>query len=193
MAGSACGSGSWLSRTSARAVLRHFSPARLGAVVVLSFVLLLLLARSRAWSWPTLALTPLIVALAAIVILDLATRIIPNLITVPLLVYALSLAATHVTTPLPQAVLGAIIGGALPLTVAIIRRGAVGGGDVKLMAVLGAVLGWKGAVYVFAVSHVAGALVLLTLFLIHRKFPRGRFPIGALISLVGAIFVIGVR
>src|SRR5262249_52118226 len=160
MTRSAPDSGSWLSQTSARAALKHFSPARLGAGAVLSFALLLLLARARGWSWPTLALTPLIVALAAIVILDFATRIIPNLITVPLLVYALLLAAMHVTTPLPQAVLGAVIGGALPFAVEVMRRGAIGGGDVKLMAVLGAVLGWKGAVYVFAVSHVAGALVL---------------------------------
>ena len=193
MARLACGPGSWLSRTWARSVQKHFSLARLGAVVVLSFVLLLLLVRVRAWSWPTLAPTPLMVALAAIVVLDLATRTIPNLITLPLLAYALLLAATHVTTPLPQADLGAVIGGALPSIVALIRRGAVGGGDVKLMAVGGAVLGWKGAVCVFAVSHVAGALILLALFLSHRKFSRDRFPIGALISLIGAIFIVGVR
>jgi len=190
MIGLACRSGSWLSRTLAGSVLRHFSPVQLGAVVVLSFVLLILFARERAWSRPMLALTPLIVALAAIVVLDLATRTIPNLITLPLLVYALFLAATQVTTPFPQAILGAAIGAALPLTVATIGRGAVGGGDIKLMAVLGAVIGWKGALYVFAVSHVAGALILLTLFVSHRKLPRDRFPIGALISLSGALFIV---
>ena len=94
------------------------------------------------------------------------------------------------TIPLLQGLLGAVIGAGLPLIVATIRRGAIGGGDVKLMAILGAALGWRGALYVFASSHVAGALVLLTLLLFHRKFPRGRFPIGAFISLVGAIFIV---
>jgi leader peptidase (prepilin peptidase)/N-methyltransferase len=123
----------------------------------------------------------------------LAARIIPNVITIPMLAYALVLAATHITIPISQAVLGAVIGAGLPLIVAIARRGAIGGGDVKLMAMLGAALGWKNALYVFALAHVAGALILLTLFLIHRKVPRARFPIGALIALVGAIFILAGR
>jgi leader peptidase (prepilin peptidase) / N-methyltransferase len=176
-------------RTSARDILKLLSPARLAGIFVLSFIVLLLLVRARALSWPTFALTPLIIALAAIIVLDLAARIIPDLVTLPMLVYALLLAATNVTIPLLQAVLGAVVGGGFPLIMAMISRGAVGGGDVKLMAVLGAVLGWKGALYVFALSHIAGALVLLVRFVIHRRFPRGRFPIGALIAMVGALLI----
>ena len=183
-------SGSRLGGLSPRNVLNLLSPGHVRALLVLSLALLLLLAWSRAGLWPTLVLTPLIVALAAIVVLDLAARIIPNVITLPMLAYALLLAATHMTLPLLHAVLGAVIGAGLPLIGAIIRRGAIGGGDVKLMAALGAVLGWKSALYVFALSHVAGALVLLALLLIHRKLPRGRFPIGAFIALVGAIFIV---
>src|SRR5215510_48135 len=167
-------SGSRLGGMSVRAVLKLLGPWQVGEVVLLSLALLLLLAWSRAGLWPTLALAPLIVALAALVVLDLAARIIPNVITFPMLAYALLLAATHVTMPLLQAVLGAVIGAGLPL-----------------IGALGAALGWKGALYVFALSHVAGALVLLALVLIHHKFPRGRFPIGAFIALVGAIFVAG--
>jgi len=181
------------SGTPARAVLNLLSPGRVAAAGVLSLAFLFLLARARAGLWPTLALTPLIVGLAAIIVLDLAARIIPNVITLPMLAYALALAATNMTIPLSQAVLGAVIGAGLPLIVAIARRGAIGGGDVKLMAMLGAAVGWKHALYVFALAHVAGALVLLTLFLIRRKFPRGRFAIGALISLVGAIFIVAGR
>jgi len=136
-----------------------------------------------------LALTPLIVALAAIVVLDLAAQIIPDVITLPMLVYAFLLAATNTTTTPVQAVLGIVIGGGLPLILATVSRGAIGGGDVKLMALLGAVLGWMGALYVFALSHVAGALFLLGVSLVRRRFPRARFPIGAFIALVGAIFV----
>lgn len=186
-------SGSRPGGLSGRAVLSLLSPGQVGAVVGLSLTLVFLLAWSGAGLWRSLALTPFIVALAAIVVLDLVARIIPNVITLPMLAYALLLAATHMTMPLPQAVLGAVIGAGLPLIVAIIRRGAIGGGDVKLMAVLGAVLGWKDALYVFALSHAAGALVLLTLLVIHRKLPRGRFPIGAFISLVGAIFIVAGR
>jgi len=186
-------SGSRLGGISVQDLLKLLSPGRVGAVVVLSLTLLLLLAWSRAGLGATLALAPLMVALAAIVVLDLAARIIPNVITLPMLAYALLLAATHTTLPLLHAVLGVVIGAGLPLIGAIIRRGAIGGGDVKLMAALGAALGWKSALYVFALAHVAGALVLLALLLIHRKFPRGPFPIGAFIALVGAIFILAAR
>ena len=183
-------SSSWASGISARAVLKLLSPGRFAAVVVLSLILLLLLAWARAGLWPSLALAPLIVGLAAIVVLDLTARIIPNVVTLPMLAYALLLAATDATIPLLPALLGAVIGAGLPLIVAIMRRGAIGGGDVKLMAMLGAALGWKDALYVFALAHVAGTLVLLTLFLVHRRFPRERFAIGAFISFVGAIFIV---
>src|SRR5262249_52564262 len=144
------------SGTPARAVLNLLSPGRVAAAGVLSLAFLFLLARARAGLWPTLALTPLIVGLAAIIVLDLAARIIPNVITLPMLAYALALAATNMTIPLSQAVLGAVIGAGLPLIVAIARRGAIGGGDVKLMAMLDAAVGWKHALYVFALAHVAG-------------------------------------
>jgi leader peptidase (prepilin peptidase) / N-methyltransferase len=173
----------------ARVFVTLRSPARLAVFSALSLSLSLLLVRTSGFSWSTVVLTPLILALAAIVVLDLATRIIPNLITVPMLVYALVLAALDQTTTLGQSVLGAVVGGAVPLAVAIIRRGAVGGGDVKLMASLGATLGWKGGLYVFGLAHVAGALVVLGLLLFRRRFPRDRFPIGSLLALFGAMFI----
>jgi hypothetical protein len=43
--------------------------------------------------------TPLILALAAVVVMDLAARIIPDIITLPMLVYACLLAVLHQTTP----------------------------------------------------------------------------------------------
>jgi leader peptidase (prepilin peptidase)/N-methyltransferase len=123
------------------------------------------------------------------VVLDLAARIIPDLITLPMLGYAVVLAALNQTMTPAQSVLGIVVGGGVPLLIATMGRGAVGGGDVKLMAALGAALGWQRAMYVFALSHVAGALVVLGLTLVSLKLPRGRFPIGTFIALVGAIFV----
>lgn len=121
--------------------------------------------------------------------MDLAARIIPDSITLPMLVYACLLAVLHQTTTPVQSILGLVIGGGVPLINATISRGAVGGGDVKLMAALGAALGWQNALYVFALSHVAGALVVLGLTFISLARPRDRFPIGSFVALVGAIFV----
>jgi leader peptidase (prepilin peptidase) / N-methyltransferase len=96
------------------------------------------------------------------------------------------LAVLHQTTTPVQSILGLVIGGGVPVIIATISRGAVGGGDVKLMAALGAALGWQNALYVFALSR---ALVVLGLTFISLARPRDRFPIGSFIALVGAIFV----
>jgi len=177
-------------RASGGALLTLLRPARFASLLALSLSLLLFLFRAAGFSLPALALAPLMVALAGIVVLDLAARTIPNVVTLPMLVYALSLAWLEQGTITPgQAALGMVVGGSVPLILATIGRGAIGGGDVKLMAGLGAALGWKGALYVFALSHVGGALVILGLSLVRRRGPRERFPIGALIALVGALWI----
>jgi Flp pilus assembly protein protease CpaA len=60
----------------------------------------------------------------------------------------------------------------------------VGGGDIKLMTMLGASTGWQAALAVLALSQLL-ALVLVAALLVVRRVPRP-FPIGALIALLGA-------
>jgi leader peptidase (prepilin peptidase) / N-methyltransferase len=134
---------------------------------------------------------PLLAALAVIVVLDLRIRLIPDVITLPGLVYALSLAALTDRHPtLAEAALGAVVSGGLLLLVAIVSRGGVGGGDIKLIAMLGAVLGWRGALIALAVSQVAGAVIGFGVLVVLRRRPARHVPVGALIALVGAIVLI---
>lgn len=135
-------------------------------------------------------LLPLLGALALIVVLDLRMRLIPDVITVPGLVYALGMAALTERDPtLAEAALGALVGGGLVLLVAIVSRGGVGGGDIKLTALLGAALGWRGAVMALAASQVAGAMIVLLIFAVRRRSPARHVPVGALIALIGAMLL----
>ncbi len=105
--------------------------------------------------------------------------------------YVLVLAAVVESPPLWEAVLGALAGGGVLLLLAVVSRGAFGGGDIKLMAMLGAALGWKGALVVLAFSQVAAALVALGLLIARQVSVRDSLPVGALISLLGAIMLLG--
>lgn len=58
-----------------------------------------------------------------------------------------------------QPVFGAFIGFIVPLGVAVVSRGSMGGGDMKLFAVLGLVLGWKGVLLAFFFSTFYGSLI----------------------------------
>lgn len=143
------------------------------------------------WTPQLWGLVPLLIVLAVIVVLDLRAKVIPDIVTLPGIVYALALAAVVETPPLREAVLGAVAGGGILLLLAVVSRGAFGGGDIKLMAMLGAVLGWKGALLVLAFSQVAAALVALGLLIARRAGRRDPLPVGAFISLFGALMLLG--
>jgi leader peptidase (prepilin peptidase) / N-methyltransferase len=134
-----------------------------------------------------LALLPLLIVLAAIMVVDLMTKTIPDIITLPSMVYALGLAAiSGGRVGLLEAGLGLLIGGGLLLLLAVVTRGGVGGGDIKLVALLGSALGWKPVLIVFALSQLGGGVVLLYLLITGRAERRKTLPIGSLIALIGA-------
>lgn len=136
-------------------------------------------------------LLPLLGGLALVVVLDLRIRIIPNIITLPGVAYALGLAAVAVRSPtVIEAGLGALVGGGVVLLVAIVSRGGMGGGDIKLMAMLGAALGWRGALAALALSQVVGAVIVLGILVMRRRRPARHLPVGALIAFFGAILLI---
>lgn len=134
-----------------------------------------------------LALLPLLFVLAAIMVVDLMTKTIPDIVTLPSMVYALGLAAVSGGgVGLLEAGLGLLIGGGLLLLLAVVTRGGVGGGDIKLVALLGSALGWKPALIAFALSQLGGGVVLLYLLITGRAERRRTLPIGSLIALIGA-------
>jgi Flp pilus assembly protein protease CpaA len=160
------------------------------SVLALGLILALLALGQHGWTWQWWGVLPLLIALALIVVLDLQSRIIPDVITLPGMGYALLLAAVfRGVADFVEAGLGALAAGGMVLLLAIVSRGGIGGGDIKLMAMLGAALGWKGAFIAFALSQVVAGLVVL-LFVIVRRRPRQPMPVGALIALFGALILI---
>lgn len=109
----------------------------------------------------TLALfAPLIVMLLLAAIIDLRQRRIPNWLTAVLALTGLMQAWTAFATVTPlHAVLGLLVGGAL--TTALFVIGALGGGDVKLLAGTGAWLGPTGVFLVFIAEAVLGLAMVL--------------------------------
>lgn len=112
---------------------------------------------------------------------DIKTRTIPNYY--PLAILVLSL----LTSSVSQVLIGSLTVGGLFLIIAVLSKGKLGGGDVKLIAALGAYLGVIGAV----ASIVIGLVVaIITEILVKRNF-KDSFPLGpylaagaALVSLI---------
>jgi leader peptidase (prepilin peptidase) / N-methyltransferase len=164
-------------------------PAPLSSFILVTAALLVVLFVRSGTRVETLALIPLLVGLASIAVLDVTARLIPDVITLPGLAYAVVLAALLHKPSLSRALLGIAIAGGLALLFSIGRRRGFGGGDIKLMAALGAALGWEGALIAFLVAYVTGALTIVGLLITRRRWPDARFPIGAFIALSGAVII----
>ena len=173
----------------ALALLRR--PACVAGVLALALTFSVIAFLRFGWTPRLWSLAPLLIALATIIILDLRTKVIPDVVTLPGIGYALALAGFGESPSLGLALLGAAAGGGIVFLVAVISRGAVGGGDIKLMAMLGAAGGWKGALAVLALSQLAATLVALGLLIGRRAGRRDLLPVGAIISLLGGLMLLG--
>ena len=71
----------------------------------------------------------------------------------------------------------------------VLPREAMGFGDVKFMAAIGAFLGWQSTVFSLMVSSMIGSLVGITLIVIGRREWSSRLPYGPYIAMAAAIWV----
>jgi leader peptidase (prepilin peptidase)/N-methyltransferase len=70
-------------------------------------------------------------------------------------------------------------------------REAMGLGDVKFMAAIGAFLGWQSVVFSLMASSVIGSVIGVTLIAIGKRDASGRLPYGPYIAMAAVIWVFG--
>lgn len=145
-------------------------------------------------SWPAVAYGLLYSALLVVAGTDLSHKIIPNVITFPGIAVGLISAATILPLGLVNGLIGLLVGGGILWLLAwaspyLFGKEGMGGGDIKLLAMIGAFLGWKPALMTIMVGSLLGSLVGITLIaarVIKREdyIPFGPFLVcGALVAL----------
>jgi leader peptidase (prepilin peptidase)/N-methyltransferase len=98
--------------------------------------------------------------------------------------------------PIGDALLGAAVGfGVLYLVAvggkAVFKEEAMGGGDIKMMAMVGAFVGWQGVLLTIFIGAFIGSLIFLPLLLAGRK---KLVPFGIFLSIgAAAAYLIGSR
>lgn len=73
----------------------------------------------------------------------------------------------------------------------VLPREAMGLGDVKFMAAIGAFLGWQAVIFSLMISSMIGAIVGITLIALRRQAWSSRLPYGPYIAFAAAIWVFG--
>lgn len=86
-------------------------------------------------------------------------------------------------TPWWDALLGAIVGFSLLLLIAIVSKGGMGGGDIKLFAVLGLAVGTKTVLLAFFLATFYGAIFGLIGMLLNKVKKRKPIPFGPFIAI----------
>jgi leader peptidase (prepilin peptidase)/N-methyltransferase len=137
----------------------------------------------------------LMVVLLTVSCIDIDHRIIPDRVILP--AAALLYPAAVALTPLNwrQGLLGAFTGAGLLYLVAagyrlLTRREGMGMGDVKLMLLIGAVIGWQGAVFTLFAGALYGTLAGLLAMVRSGRGLKTAIPFGPFLSLGAATYML---
>jgi leader peptidase (prepilin peptidase)/N-methyltransferase len=127
-------------------------------------------------------------ALIIIAFIDLQEQIIPDVISLPGIVVGLILSFIVPYISFINSVLGALVGGGIILIIAwvgskIFKKEAMGGGDVKLTAMIGAFLGWRYTLISLFWGFFLGALIGIILIMTKIKKREDAIPFGPFIAL----------
>ena len=149
-------------------------------------------------SWTSIEYLIMVFGLVTAAFIDLEHMILPDEITLSGLVLGLVGAALNPERSFSEAFFGVLFGGGLLWLVAYVYfvftgREGLGGGDIKLLGWLGALLGWKAIPFIILSSSVLGSVVGL---LASRKNDTGlktMIPFGPFLALGALLYILGLK
>ena len=157
------------------------------------------LSAALAWrfGWGTAGLLALLFTwmLIALTFIDADTTLLPDSITLPLLWLGLLANAWGVFVPLQEAVLGAAAGYLILWSIywlfkVTTGKEGMGYGDFKLLAALGAWMGWKMLLPIILLSSVVGAVIGIALILLAKRGREIPIPFGPYLAAAGLIALV---
>jgi prepilin signal peptidase PulO-like enzyme (type II secretory pathway) len=136
---------------------------------------------------PTLILGAAYTFLLLVTLIDLRYQLVLNIMVYPALLVVLAAYVLMLPVALPLALVGAGFALATFMLTAWLMPGGVGGGDIKLAALIGFTLGFPQLIWALLIGTGSGALAAIWLLLRGRKAPIAYAPylcLGALIALL---------
>ena len=147
-------------------------------------------------AWPQFAAGIVLVAcLMALATIDLRDGLLPDAITLPLLWLGLAANSAATFADAQSAILGAVAGYlsffVLDRTYAAVRKQqGLGGGDIKLLAALGAWFGWQALPGIVLLASLSGLAASLMMIVAGRWRRATRIPFGPYLALAGWLCIV---
>jgi leader peptidase (prepilin peptidase)/N-methyltransferase len=146
---------------------------------------------------PTLAFLVLFLfcsALVVITFIDLEHQIIPDEISLSGIVLGFVFSFFIQGHSWLNSLLGILLGGGSLLLVAYVYQRltgneGMGGGDIKLLAMMGAFLGWKAILFIVFASSLVGSVVGITIMLVQKKDSKLAIPFGPYLAFGAVLYI----
>jgi len=172
-------------RISARYPVVEAMTAALSALVALKFGVTPTTLLALVFTWTLVALT----------FIDADTTLLPDDLTLPLLWLGLAANVVGTFVPLKEAVIGAMAGYLALWSIYWLFKLATGKegmgyGDFKLLAALGAWMGWKALLPIVLLSSLVGAVVGIVLIILAKRGREIPIPFGPYLAAAGFIVLI---
>lgn len=147
-------------------------------------------------SWTTLEYTYFVWALIVVSFIDVDHMILPDVFTLSGVVIGLAGAAINPERSFLSSLVGTLIGGGFLWLIAYLyyvyrKEEGMGGGDIKLLAWIGAILGWKAVPFVILCSSVVGSLVGILVALRSSAGLKSVIPFGPYLAIAAVLYMLG--
>jgi leader peptidase (prepilin peptidase)/N-methyltransferase len=133
-------------------------------------------------------------ALVAVTFIDIEHQIIPDSISLPGIVVGFAVSFFLPWLGWKNSLIGIVAGGGSLLLVAygyhlLTRKEGMGGGDIKLLAMMGAFLGWKAVPFIIFSSSVVGSVVGVALMAARKKGSQLPIPFGPFLAFGAVLYI----
>jgi prepilin signal peptidase PulO-like enzyme (type II secretory pathway) len=125
--------------------------------------------------------------LFTVVVIDLEHRRVPNRLMVATAVLAGSASLLMGAPPLVSMVMGGIVGLVIFLLLALLGRGALGAGDVKLAGVIGLIVGYPSVLLALIMGIFLGGIAAAILLISRKVAPHSYIPYAPYLATAAAI------
>jgi len=133
-------------------------------------------------------------SLVVISFIDLRHQIIPDIISLPGIVLGLLISLIFRDLTWYDSLIGVIVGGGILYLVAhvfamLTGKEGMGGGDIKLLAMIGAWMGWLALPFIIIISSLTGAVIGGLSLLFTRQGLRAKIPFGPFLTLGALVYL----
>ncbi len=130
--------------------------------------------------------------LIVVTFIDLAHKIIPDVISLPGILLGVCSSFILPSLSWLDSLVGVLVGGGILYLVTwgyylITKRVGMGGGDIKLLAMIGAFLGWQAIPFVIFISALTGSVIGILFILIKGKGRNYQIPFGPFLAFAAFV------